>query len=383
MPLRIMHTSDVHIGMTFRHYPDEIREQLVEARFAVLEKIVAQAEVHQCHLLVVAGDLFEKQSISKKDLLRVKQILATFSSGTVCVLPGNHDYINDSTTLWHTFGQDLPDNLLVLDQEVKVTLAEGEYTISLYPAPCHSKHSNTHNLSWLEGIPIEDSDRAAGHFHIGVAHGALAGISPDLAGQYYNMTLETLEKLPQDLWLLGHTHLPYPGEPNPKNASIYNAGAPEPDGMDCQHEGAVWLVEIDETRHIEAHRVITGIFRFRDVVEEVKHEADFQRIIDKYAGGEREHMAQKTLLRLKLQGYLEEEAYEARHAFYREMEKHLACLIQDDADLKVRFTEDKIIKAFTEGSLPALLLKELVTQHDEETAHLAYELIQEVKGHDH
>lgn len=383
MPLRIMHTSDVHIGMTFRHYPDEIREKLVEARFAVLEKIVDQAESQQCHLLVVAGDLFEKQSISKKDLLRVKQILAAFSSGTVCVLPGNHDYINDSTSLWHTFMQDLPDNLLVLDQEERVTLTEGDYTVTLYPAPCHNKHSNTHNLSWVEEVPIEDGDREAGHFHVGIAHGALTGISPDLAGQYYNMTLETLEKLSQDLWLLGHTHLPYPGISTPRNASIYNAGAPEPDGMDCQHEGGAWFVEIDENRHIEAHRIVTGTFRFRDIVEEVKNEADFQRILDQYTGGERENAAQQTLLRLKLQGYLEEEAYEARHAFYREMEKHLAYFVPDDTGLKVRFTEDKIMKAFTEGSLPALLLKELVSQHDEETAHLAYELIQEVKGHDH
>lgn len=383
MPLRIMHISDIHIGMTFRHYPDEIREQLVEARFAVLEKTVAQAESNQCHLLVVAGDLFEKQSISKKDLLRTKQVLSAFSSGTVCVLPGNHDYINDSTSLWHTFKHDLPDNLLVLEEEKKITITEGEHTITLYPAPCHNKHSNTHNLSWLEDVPIEDHDRANGHYHIGIAHGALAGISPDLAGQYYNMTLESLEKLPQDLWLLGHTHLPYPSEVNPKNARIYNAGTPEPDGMDCQHEGGVWFVEIDEARHIEARRIMTGLFRFRDVVEEVENEEDFQRIFNKYAGQQANDVAPQTLLRLKLQGYLEEEAYEARHGFYREMESNLAYFKQDDTGLKVRFTKDKIMKVFTEGSLPALLLQELVNEHDEETAHLAYELIQEVKGDDH
>ncbi len=383
MPLRIMHASDVHIGMTFRHYPDEIRERLIEARFTVLEKMVAQAETHQCHLLVVAGDLFEKQSISKKDVMRVKHILSTFSSGTVCVLPGNHDYINDASTLWQTFMQDLPDNIMVLEKEEKLTLTEGEYSVSLYPAPCHKKHSDTHNLAWVQDVSIEENERKGDHFHIGIAHGALAGISPDLAGQYYNMTLETLNSLPQDLWLLGHTHLPYPFGSNFQNARIFNAGAPEPDGMDCQHEGGAWFIEIDESKHVYAKRIKTGTFMFRDLVEEVKQEADFQKILDTYVDQVGKDVAKRTMLRLKLHGYLEEEVYEARHDFYRVMGNSLAYFHKDDSELKVRFTADRIAEVFTEGSLPAVLLQELVDEYDEETAHVAYELIQEVKGNDH
>jgi DNA repair protein SbcD/Mre11 len=381
MPLKILHTADLHIGMTFRHYPDDLREMLMEARFSALERLVALGVDHQCHLLVIAGDLFEKQSVAGKDLQRVKHLLSRFSTGTVCILPGNHDYINDSTELWHTFCRDLPDNLLVLKAEKTITLQEGDYTITMYPAPCHAKHSDTHNLGWLEDLMILPENRGSGHFHIGVAHGALAGISPDLSGQYYTMFPETLQRLPQDLWLLGHTHLPYPPENHPRGAKVFNAGTPEPDGMDCRHDGSAWFIQLLENASVEAEQLKTGTLRFLDVTETVENEESFHRLKEKYLQGIPQKILSRTLLRLKLSGYLDEEANALCQPFCREMEEALAYFTVDDSDLRVRFSPERITEEFTEGSLPAVLLQELVKSQDEDTAHLAYEIIREVKKH--
>ena len=55
MLLRIFHTADLHIGMKFNSYPDDIRNCLIEARFDVLDKMVRILNDRLCNLFVVAG----------------------------------------------------------------------------------------------------------------------------------------------------------------------------------------------------------------------------------------------------------------------------------------------------------------------------------------
>ena len=42
MPIRIVHTADNHIGLPFKQYPSDVAKQLVEERFAALERLVAE-----------------------------------------------------------------------------------------------------------------------------------------------------------------------------------------------------------------------------------------------------------------------------------------------------------------------------------------------------
>ena len=92
MPLKILHTADNHIGLSFAKYPDEIRERLVEERFLALERLVEIANQQKAHFIVVAGDLFDKQTVAKKLIKRTVSILAKFEGENVLVLAGNHDY---------------------------------------------------------------------------------------------------------------------------------------------------------------------------------------------------------------------------------------------------------------------------------------------------
>ena len=40
MSLRILHTADNHIGLSFNQYPEAVRERLIEERFASLGRMV-------------------------------------------------------------------------------------------------------------------------------------------------------------------------------------------------------------------------------------------------------------------------------------------------------------------------------------------------------
>ena len=93
MSLKIFCTSDLHLGMKFANYPDNIRESLVEARFKTLENLVEKANSEKCDLFAVAGDLFDRISVAKGDIARAAQTLGEFQGQLVTVLPGNHDYI--------------------------------------------------------------------------------------------------------------------------------------------------------------------------------------------------------------------------------------------------------------------------------------------------
>jgi hypothetical protein len=39
MSLRILHTADSHIGLSFNQYPEATRERLIDERFASLERM--------------------------------------------------------------------------------------------------------------------------------------------------------------------------------------------------------------------------------------------------------------------------------------------------------------------------------------------------------
>ncbi len=93
MPLTILATSDLHLGMKFAGLPD-VQAVLAEARFACLERLVATANARRVDLLLVAGDLFHQVTVAKRDVLRAAQALRAFEGRLAAVLPGNHDHLS-------------------------------------------------------------------------------------------------------------------------------------------------------------------------------------------------------------------------------------------------------------------------------------------------
>lgn len=150
MDLKVFHTGDLHLGMLYRNrgYPEEVRQELVEARFRTLERMVGQANQAKCQLFVVAGDLFERLNVKEDLILRVARTLSRFS-GICVVLPGNHDYYTPASFLWEKFREYLADNILLLSESRPYCLEDYGLEVALYPAPCQAKHSSVNNLNWI------------------------------------------------------------------------------------------------------------------------------------------------------------------------------------------------------------------------------------------
>lgn len=363
MSLKIFHTGDIHIGMKFNSY-ENVKEDLVEARFLALENMINKSNELNTDIFVVAGDLFNNIQVRKRDINRTVKILDKFNGACVLVLPGNHDYDNGVIELWQDFTNIPSEKVLLINEERPYILDDYDLDVVIYPGPCHSKHSEENNLQWIKNKGLVES----GKYHIGIAHGALEGLSPDMEGNYYYMTMDELNSIPMDAWLIGHTHIPYPLKDEISNHRIYNAGTPEPDGLDFKDEGGGWFISLED-KDISARRIITGDYRFFDKEFELDSDEDLDNI-------ERwvlEDKPQKKIIRLNLNGSISKEAYENLHEFKRNLESKVFHLIIEDSKLRPKINKEIIESEFTNGSFPYEFLNGLI--HDEEALQIAYDLL--------
>lgn len=368
MSLKIMHTGDVHLGMKFSQYP-VISNKLEAARYQALENVVREANQRKANLLVVAGDLFDKANIKSVNIKKTIEILDKFAGDAVLILPGNHDYSDGITTLWDKFKQEIKGRMLILDQEKIYDLRDFGISAAVYPAPCDSKLSAENKLGWIKDL----KERPALDYHLALAHGALAGFSPDLNDDYFKMSREELLSLEMDLWLLGHSHLPYPQQENVKMQKIFNNGTPEPDGMDCSHYGSAWFIEIDQEKQIEAEQVRTGIYHFADLEKELCSHSELEDIIAEILDSE----PQKKILRLKLKGELPRDDFEDKDKYLAELRDNCFYTKIDQSALNIKIDRDLIAAEFAENSFPYQLLNEL--EDNNQALHLAYKMLKEVQ----
>ena len=360
--MKILHTGDLHIGMRFGNYPEPVRVKLAEARIQALQNLVNIANDRKCNLFVVAGDMFEGHRVAKETVIRAADILNSFAGECVLVLPGNHDHYDEQ--LWPVFQQAGPELVLLKESRV-YNLGPWGLDIDVYPAPCHTRHSETNNLGWISKAP--DNPRLS----LGVAHGTLAGLSPDLDNSYFPMTTGELRATGLDLWLLGHAHVRYP-DFEPQGELIFNAGSPEPDGMNFRGRGSAWLLEVDEQRKIRGEGLVTGTYRFLDLEYDLVR--DFSQVENDLLGAG----SDRDLVRLTLRGSLEAEVLAQRAEVYSRLEESLFHLEINDSRLGLRVSPAVLDREFTAESFPLRLLNKLT--HDSEALQIAYELIQDVKS---
>lgn len=364
MSIRIFHTGDIHLAMNFGGYGDGVRESLVKARYESLEKMVAKSNELNVDIFVIAGDLFNSVQVAKRDINKTVQILNKFTGKCLLVLPGNHDYNDGVIDLWDSFMELANEKIVFLKDEKPYSLKDYGLDLTLYPAPCHNKHSKENSLGWIKENGLVDTSK----YHIGIAHGALEGLSPDIEGNYYYMAMDELYSLPMDLWLLGHTHVRYPLEEEISNHKIFNAGTHEPDGLNFRHEGSAWLIDLQEEGN-KAERIITGKYRFYDREVEIEGEDGLKDIEAWLLEGRPD----RKITRISLRGSIDKDTYENLNSFYEKLQGEVFHLIIEDSQLKMRIDREMIEDEFTKGSFPYEFLSSL--DHDEEAMQIAYDLL--------
>ncbi|GAH70414.1 unnamed protein product, partial [marine sediment metagenome] len=201
---------------------------------------------------------------------------------------------------------------------------------------------------------------------------------PDFNKTYYPMTRKELESSGLDLWLLGHTHLPWPENPD-KNSRILFPGTPEPDGFDCKHEGSAFIVDMESSSNMKVQKVSTGKYRFfidQVVLNDDKAIASMKQ---KYTGDEYSNM----VLRLILKGRLRKEELEGVEESIELINNGVLLLQIVKDELHESITPELINSEFTENSFPHQLLLSLLEEKKEisfKSLQKTYDIIREIRN---
>jgi exonuclease SbcD len=376
--IKIFVTGDNHFGKKYDRYP-EIRDRLVDNRFVCFEKMIEKAEQEGCDIFAVTGDLFDNcSSIRKSDVERVVRILAGFA-GRVLVLPGNHDYYTGEEKVWKDFDDALrtcDNNIIRLDRFEPYPIEIAEETVVIYPAFCRSKHSRENNLGWIKEMSVPKS----GQINVGMAHGAIEGVTPDMQKEYFLMTEPELQAIPMDVWLVGHTHIPYPGglseDEEIGGYRIFNAGTHAQTDLHNNTRGYGFIISVDkqgDKAQVSAKKYQSGTIFFYDIAVRVSSaegdslEALLQEKLDP--------LEAESVVRLTVTGSVVSEEYSRRRELYKKYcDRFLSWELQDD-ELHEEITLDRVREEFAESSFAAKLMEAL--QGDQTELQMAYELLQE------
>ncbi|MBR1743493.1 MAG: metallophosphoesterase [Lachnospiraceae bacterium] len=381
--LKIFLTGDNHFGKKYDRYP-EVREKLTESRFECLKNMVEKAEKEECGLFVIAGDLFDHVSTVKvSDIERVVRILSEFS-GRVFVLPGNHDFYNGDEKVWKSFEKacaSVENNIILLNSYEKYCYEFGEERVEIYPAYCRSKHGRENNLGWIRDAKEEDTE----NIRIGIAHGAIVGVTPDMNQEYFPMTEQELFDIPMDVWLIGHTHIPYPAdlkeEEETKGHRIFNAGTHEQTDLHNRTEGNAFILSVekeDGKSQVFAKKYVSGKIRFYDLEIFVRPESDtalsdeIQRVLS-----EKIKNAGNAVIRLTIAGTARQEEYRQKEKIYQELFKGYLTYEVRDEELCEEITIEKIRSEYAETSFAAKFLEHF--SGDATELSMAYELLRECR----
>jgi DNA repair exonuclease SbcCD nuclease subunit len=376
MELKVLATSDLHLGMRFAGYP-AMQAALTAARFETLARLVELANHEECGLFVIAGDLFHRLTVTQREIRTAAQTLAGFQGAVAAVLPGNHDFLAGPTSpLWKGFRESLEaakaDRVLLLDSPRRFALESYGLPVRLYAAPCPSKHGQENLVGWIAGHSEEQDGTERNVFKLGIAHGSIEGLSPDAQGEYFPMKRWELERTGLDLWIIGHTHRQHP-ETEAGDERILVPGTPEPDGFDCAHGGTAWLLEISGDKEVHRRSLATGHFRFRREELLVDEHSDPELLVKRYSGAE----YTDSLLRLHLSGRASRERLQAVLQSLSGLAERLPWVEIDESGLSESISEATISGEFAQGSFAQRLLTRLLETGDQEALQEAYDLLQE------
>ena len=245
--LKLVHTADWHLGMTFPAFDPEARLRLSRARLDVVDRILGLAERHSVHAVLCAGDLFDDPDPPRQwwEGLANKLAARRWSDRPLFLLPGNHDPItqNGVYSPSHPFRAALPAWVHVVDRDDFSFELDGG--AMLYAAPCRSR-SESRDLALSLLPPRAPGDERV---RIGMVHGQTF----DLPGHQTNFPIAeaAAELKGLDYLAIGDTHGFRDVTPERHAPTVY-PGAPEPTHFGEKNPGHAVLAYFPKDRRRRA-----------------------------------------------------------------------------------------------------------------------------------
>ena len=193
--IKIIHTGDLHLGMTFKSLGDKSKLHRRDCQ-DVFSSIIDLCIKEKADALLIAGDLFDEPNSSKPtvsfvidEFKRLKE-----KSIPVFIISGNHDpYKKDS--LWFSFS--FPSNVVIFDSKDLQPKTSGDLEV--------------YGLAYIDDTKEPLKNFKAGKndkIKIGLIHGSTTNIkdSDDPESSYRPITKAQIDDSGLDYIALGHFH---------------------------------------------------------------------------------------------------------------------------------------------------------------------------------
>ncbi|MFF2084615.1 exonuclease SbcCD subunit D [Nocardia sp. NPDC058176] len=286
--MRILHTSDWHIGRTF-HGVDLLADQ-ARALSAIAELVAAES----VDVVVVPGDVYDR-SIPGADAIAVcnRGFEAIRAAGaTIIATSGNHDSparLGAGASFAAAGGLHLCTRVADADRPVLLADADGEVAFYGIPylepeitrAELGVPQARSHAEILDAAMARINADRAArpGVRSVVLAHAFVVG--GEATGSERSISVGGVETVPMsafdgiDYVALGHLH-----SPQTLSESVRYSGSPLPYSFgESSHRKAVWIVDLDATGLAAVERrdlpLVRGLSRLTSTLEELLAGAEF------------------------------------------------------------------------------------------------------------
>lgn len=251
---RFLHTADWQIGRQYgRFHPDDAAA-LADARFAAVERLAELASQHAVDAVLVAGDIFDAQTVSERTLRRLFLALEGFG-GPWLLLPGNHDAAL-AEGVWATARRlrIIPPQVRVLDQPGVTVFADAGFAV--LAAPLTQRQTYTDLTQ-----PFDDWTTPPGLLRIGLAHGSVQGLLADGIDSPNPIARHRAQSANLQYLALGDWHGTREVDPR-----TWYAGTPEPDRFRNNDAGQALLVELASATALpQVRSVRTGRHSWHDL----------------------------------------------------------------------------------------------------------------------
>lgn len=333
---RLLHTADWQIGRAYTRLPPEAAVPLMAARLAAVERLAALAAEQRVDAVLVAGDVFDAQTVSDRVLRQLFQALAGFA-GPWVLLPGNHDAAL-SESVWQRarrLALVAPNVHLALTPE---PLLLPEAGIAVLPAPLAQRHTHDDLTAWFDR-----AETPAGLARIGLAHGCVQGVLPEGIDSPNPIAPDRAARARLDYLALGDWH-----GCRRIDARTWYSGTPEPDRWRSVEAGQALLVELNGEPQVTPLPI--GRHRWPQLALALQVESDLDEALARLA-----ELGAADVVDLTLTGRLDLAGQARLDAALAATEARVCHLDIDRSALQLAPTPDDIAALRADGYLGALI----------------------------
>lgn len=338
MAFRFIHSSDLHLGKGFGTFAQDLRGRLIEARHAVIDRLVQAARDHGARHILLAGDTFDTTGPSEGVRRQAARAMSAASDIRWWILPGNHDNLRGED-LWHRFVAETGDTVRLLTDPDPVEIEPG---VVLLPAPLARQFPGMDLTSSMDGAATPD-----GAIRIGLAHGGVTSFGEDFDSAAV-IAPDRAARAGLAYLALGDWH----GRLQITDRTFYS-GTPEFDRFRHAGRGVCLAVTLSGPAAVpEVATVETGRFHWSapemSLSPDIDVPAVFNGLLEPDPAARRDH-----LLRIDARGYVDMAGRAALEQVAEQAAPDHAYFALRDADLRTEYALDDLDRIATSGALRA------------------------------